>query len=80
MLAMMDHLSSQRPNRELFVTELETTGKKNRPTVAKGKLEDNSTIDGQADFELIGSDWVPSQLILPATSQDNGKSQDEEPS
>ena len=34
----------------------------NRPTMATGMVEENSSLhDGQPEFELIGSDFVPSQ-------------------
>ena len=40
-------------------------GHNNRPTMATGMLEDNSSAafisDGHPEFELIGSDFVPSQ-------------------
>jgi len=46
-------------NRELFVSEIGTAL---WPTIATGALEDNSSFgEGQPDFELIGSDYVPSQ-------------------
>ena len=49
-------------NRELFVSEIGAPGQRNRPTIATGALEDNSSFgQGHPDFELIGSDYVPSQ-------------------
>ena len=34
----------------------------NRPTMATGMVEENSSLyDGQPEFELIGSDFFPSQ-------------------
>lgn len=53
-------------NREMFLSELDTTNHRgpgnNRPTMATGMLEDNSSIhDDHPEFELIGSDFVPSQ-------------------
>ena len=52
--------------REMFMSEIDTNQRPakagNRPTMATGMLEENSSIqDGHPEFELIGSDFLPSQ-------------------
>lgn len=67
-------------SREMFASEVDASilhqsradAAGNRPTMATGMLEDNSSIqDGHPEFELIGSDFVPSQKAgKPLTSAD----------
>lgn len=62
--------------REMFMSEIDTnqlqTKAGNRPTMATGMLEDNSSIqDGHPEFELIGSDFVPSQKAGEASPRND---------
>ena len=60
---MEDQLHPQRPNRELFVSEVETAGNNSRPTIFTARLDYNRTIIGHADLELISSEIVPSHIL-----------------
>lgn len=62
--------------REMFMSEIDTNQLQakagNRPTMATGMLEDNSSIqDGHPEFELIGSDFVPSQKAGEASPRND---------
>ena len=62
----------QQNHREMFMSEIDTMNHRagnNRPTMATGMVEENSSLyDGHPEFELIGSDFVPSQK---AANQDD---------
>ena len=67
---------SGNPYREMFMSEIDTNQLQakagNRPTMATGVLEDNSSIqDGHPEFELIGSDFVPSQKAGEASPRND---------